>query len=619
MSHSLLYPLDDFYAAEGRALPAIGTVERHTVPEPFHTLLVHNGDMTPALESFHKSSIHLRVLKSSTRADRYLRLVVLELDGGNQPIEFGAIAIHLEHFDAAGRSEILAGRRPLGAVLREQKVAHSSHPEAFFTVRVDEWIARELRLPLGTVLYGRRNRLLTGDGKVLADVVEIVTPSAGAASSANRYAGETPAVRDTKEISMQRDWDVIVIGCGPAGATCSAILAQNGRRVLVLEREKFPRYHIGESLLPFTYYPLKRTGMLEKMRASTFVKKFSVQFVSRSGKASQPFYFFTRYEQDVAQTWQVLRSEFDQMLMENAREKGATVLEEMHVRELIQDNERYVGVRGVDGKGETFEFRAPITLDCTGRESFSASRHNWRIQDPKLNKVACWTYYKGAQRDPGIDAGATTVAYVPEKGWFWYIPQHNDMISVGVVADGKYLLRDGVRDPKAIFHREVELNTWIKEHLAVGQQVGEYYTTGEYSFRSKYCAADGLALVGDAYGFLDPIFSSGVMFALKSGSMVADVVEECFKKNDFSAKHFNEYGRTMMEGIENMRALVYAFYDQNFSFRDLTNKYPETAGDVTDCLSGDVNKSFERLFKACREFAELPEYLGYGEPLNSRG
>src|SRR5215471_13684235 len=127
----------------------------------------------------------------------------------------------------------------------------------------------------------------------------------------------------------QEHYDVIIIGAGPAGSAAAAVLAEKGRRVLVLEREKFPRYRIGESLLPFTFQPLQRLGLIEKMRQSAFVKKYSVQFVSPNGKASQPFYFFTRYDRDtVAQTWQVLRSEFDLMLMENAREKGAQVLEE---------------------------------------------------------------------------------------------------------------------------------------------------------------------------------------------------------------------------------------------------------------------------------------------------
>jgi flavin-dependent dehydrogenase len=416
-------------------------------------------------------------------------------------------------------------------------------------------------------------------------------------------------------MSAPQNFDTIIIGAGPSGSAASAILAEQGFHVVVLEREKFPRYHIGESLLPFTSFPLKRLGLLDKMRQSAFVKKYSAQFVSPSGKASQPFYFSTRYEPDVAQTWQVLRSEFDMMLMENARAKGAQVLEETTVRELITEDGRTVGVRAQSKSGQPLEFRAPMTLDCSGRDALAPTRLNWRIREPKLNKVAVWTYYRGALRDPGLDEGATTIAYVPEKGWFWYIPQHRDMVSVGVVAEGKYLTREGVRDPKDIFHREVEQNAWIKQHLAQGKPEGRYYLTSEFSWRSRYCAADGLLLAGDAIGFLDPVFSSGVMLALKSGVLAADAIAAAHKAQDFSAERFSDYGRFMVEGLENMRKLVYAFYEQTFSFRVLTDKYPEMVGPITDCLSGDVNKDFSKLFAAVAETAQVPEPLPYGFPL----
>jgi flavin-dependent dehydrogenase len=403
--------------------------------------------------------------------------------------------------------------------------------------------------------------------------------------------------------------DVLIIGAGPAGSAAAAVLAEHGRSVLVLEREKFPRYHIGESLLPFTFYPLKRLGLIEKMRQSAFVKKYSVQFVSTSGKASQPFYFNTRYNEDVAQTWQVLRSEFDQMLVDHARSKGATVLEGVTVTGLLREGGRVVGVRT-----QQKEYRAPMTLDCSGKESFAAVRNHWRVRDPQLNKIAVWTYYKGAKRDPGIDAGATTVAFVPEKGWFWYIPQHNDMISVGVVAEAKYLTRGGLKDAKAIFDREIDQNLWIKDHLAPGTQAGEYFITNEFTFHSRYCGEEGLLLVGDAFCFLDPVFSSGLMFALKSGIMAGDEVNKALLAKDFSPSRFADYGQNLRQGIENMRKLIYAFYDPQFSFRALTDKYPDLAGDVTDCLSGDLNKDFTRLFRAISEFAPVPDALPYGQP-----
>jgi len=419
-------------------------------------------------------------------------------------------------------------------------------------------------------------------------------------------------------IPMKNDpsFDAIIIGAGPAGSSSGAILAEYGHRALILEREKFPRYHIGESLLPFTFQPLQRLGVIDKMRASAFVKKYSVQFVSPSGRASQPFYFFNRYDRDtVAQTWQVLRSEFDQLLLDNARAKGALVKEETTVTELIQEGGRVAGVRARTKGGAVTDYRAPITLDCSGKEAFCAVRHQWRVKDPVLNKIAVWTYYQGAQRDEGLDAGATTVAYVPEKGWFWYIPQHNDRISVGVVAEGKYLTRGGVKSPEAIFKREIEENQWIKQHLARGQQTGDYFLTSEYTHHAKHCGMEGLLLAGDAFAFLDPVFSSGVMLALKSGTLAGEEVHKAIVARDFSAGRFAEYGRFVREGVENMRKLVYAFYDPKFSFRKLTNKYPDAVGSVTDCLSGDVNKDFSRLWRQIEEFAPLPESLPVGGPL----
>src|SRR6185295_8308376 len=217
-------------------------------------------------------------------------------------------------------------------------------------------------------------------------------------------------IMTTKAKSTDTNWDVIIIGSGPAGSSSSAILSEFGHKVLVLEREKFPRYHIGESLIPFTFQPLQRLGLVDLMKKSNFVKKYSVQFISRNGKVRQPFYFFTRYDPEQRpQTWQVLRSEFDQILLDNTRAKGTTVKEQVTVKELLREKGRVVGVRAQDKDGTITEYRAPITLDCTGKEAFTAVRNHWRVKDPYLNKVAVWTYYKGAKRDPGVDEGATTV------------------------------------------------------------------------------------------------------------------------------------------------------------------------------------------------------------------
>lgn len=415
-------------------------------------------------------------------------------------------------------------------------------------------------------------------------------------------------------------YDAILIGAGPAGATAGAILAEYGHRVLILEREKFPRYHIGESLIPFTFQPLERIGMIPKMRRSAFVKKYSVTFVSPDGRKSQPFYFFNRYDREtVAQTWQVLRSEFDQLMLDNAREKGAEVREETTVNRLLKEGDRVVGVEATDKAGRTYEVRGRITLDCTGKEAFASNRNGWRMRDPYLNKIAVWTYFRDAKRGQGIDEGETAVAYVPDKGWFWFIPQHDRMTSVGIVAEGKYLTRGGVKDPKEIFHREVEENLWIKDRLSVGHSTGEYFITSEYSRHSRYCAAPGLVLVGDAFAFLDPVFSSGIMLALKSGEMAGETVHAGLLDGDLSPARFADYGATLRLSVENMRKLVYAFYDPKFSFKDVIQRYPDAGGEITDCLSGDVNKDFSQLWARIREFVPLPDDLPYGEPLVGAG
>jgi flavin-dependent dehydrogenase len=409
-------------------------------------------------------------------------------------------------------------------------------------------------------------------------------------------------------------YDAIVVGGGPAGSTAAAVLASKRRRVVLLEKEKFPRYHIGESLLPYTYFPLERIGLLDRMKSSHFPKKYSVQFVSRDGRASQPFYFFTHLKHQAAGTWQVLRSEFDQMLLDNARAKGVEVLEETMVRQMIQENGAVSGVKAVGKNGETLEFHAPITIDASGRDALAVTRSGWKVRDPFLNKIAVWTYYQGALRDPGIDEGATTIAYLPQKGWFWYIPLPENMVSVGAVAEKTYLY-NGTRDLATIFHHEVANNAWVQQHLAPGRQTGPYRVTGEYSYRSRYCAADGLVLVGDAFAFLDPVFSSGIFLALRSGELAADAVDAALTAGDVSASRFSEYGVQMCKGIEAMRKLVYTFYDLEFSFRKFIDRYPHLHGDVTDCLMGNLFRDFNPLFEAVASFASVPEPLEHGKPL----
>ena len=414
-------------------------------------------------------------------------------------------------------------------------------------------------------------------------------------------------------ITQKTKYDAIVVGAGPAGSTTAALLAEKGRDVLVVEKEQFPRYHVGESLMPFCYFPLKRLGLVDTLMESANPRKYCVQFVREDGFLSQPFYFFQHFDHPSSTTWQVWRSEFDKMILDKARENGASVMERTKANKLLKSNNRVVGIRAESEDFGLLEINAPIVVDASGRDCFAARKENWMVRDPELKKVALWTYFKDAKRDPGLDEGATTVAYLPNKGWFWYIPLSDGMVSVGIVAERDYLFNGTTKDHAAIFNREILNNEWIKEHLADAKQTGEYRITGEYSYRNRYCASDGLVLAGDALGFLDPVFSSGVFLALKSGVMLADEIDLALKSEDFSAKSFHEYGKMMQSSIETMRKIVYAFYDENFSFGDLAKRGEHLRAALTDCLIGNVDDNeFRELFDAMSDLAELPEEIKHG-------
>ena len=413
-------------------------------------------------------------------------------------------------------------------------------------------------------------------------------------------------------------FDAIVVGAGPAGSTAATILAMHGRRVVLLEREGFPRYHVGESLLPFCYSTLERLGMVDKLNATDFVKKFSVQFATTDGRMSQPFYFFDHLDgHPASQTWQVERADFDMMMTDNAKDHGVDVRFGVSAKGVLKnDAGAVVGIEAIDESGETIQLNAPITIDASGRNGFAANAMGWkRKRDPELNKIALWTYYKGGKRGEGRDEGATTVAYIPEKGWFWHIPMHDDRISLGVVGDKNYLYRDGLKDPLAVMEREIGCNEWVKDVMQDAEQYGETWVTGDYSYRSEYSATDGLVLTGDAFGFLDPVFSSGVFLALTSGELAADVAHQAIEDGDVSAARFERYTDEFQHGIEAMRKLVYAFYTEGFSFGKLLKKHPHLRSDLTDCLIGKVSTDFGPLFDGVAEFVDVPEPLSYGRPL----
>jgi flavin-dependent dehydrogenase len=382
---------------------------------------------------------------------------------------------------------------------------------------------------------------------------------------------------------------VIVIGGGPSGTTAATLIAQKGYRVTLFEREHFPRYHIGESLIPETFWVLDRLNMLPKMRGSHFVKKYSVQFVTSKGKLSEPFYFMDNKPHECSQTWQVYRQEFDQMMLDNAREHGVDVHEGVRVLEVLFEGARAVGVKIVDEAGVEREVRADVVVDAAGQSCVIQDRLGLREWDPVLKKAAVWTYWKGAYRDVGRDEGATIVMQIEGKqGWFWYIPLHDDVMSVGVVAPYDYLFQNREsKDIEKIYFEEVAKCPGLIPRIEKAERVAPIRAAKEYSYRASQVAGDGWVLVGDAFGFLDPLYSSGVLLALKSGAVAADAICEGLANGDTSAAQLGKWGPEFMKGMDRMRRLVCEFYD-GFSFGRFVKKHPNLKGTITDLLIGDL-------------------------------
>jgi flavin-dependent dehydrogenase len=387
---------------------------------------------------------------------------------------------------------------------------------------------------------------------------------------------------------MNANPDVVVIGGGPAGSTVSALMAQQGLKVQLFERERFPRYHVGESLIPETYWVLRRLGMLDKMKNSHFVQKHSVQFINSNGKLSAPFYFWDNKPHECSQTWQVSRSEFDTMLLENARELGVEAFEGVQVTDVIFEGERAVGVKVRDlPDGAVREVRAKVVVDASGQSGILQHKFKLRVWDPTLNKGAIWTYWEGAYRDSGRDEGATMVVQTSDKqGWFWYIPLHKNRVSVGVVAPFDDLFKGRISHEQT-YKEEVERCGGVKDRIAGAKQIAGYFATRDYSYRATQCAGDGWVLVGDAFAFLDPLYSSGVLLALKSGELAADTIVEGIHSGDTSAEQLGKWGPMFNQGITRMRRLVCEYYD-GFSFGQLMKARPDLRGTVTDLLIGDL-------------------------------
>jgi flavin-dependent dehydrogenase len=406
-----------------------------------------------------------------------------------------------------------------------------------------------------------------------------------------------------------RDRDVVVVGGGPAGSTVATLVAREGQRVLLLDRERFPRFRVGESLMPATYGTLQRLGLLDKLAASPFVRKHSVQFFSHDGRSSSPFYFSEVDPHESSITWQVDRLQFDAMLLDHARDSGVEVCEQANVKDVLFEGQRATGVVVEYDDGRREQISARVIVDATGQTALIGRKLKLKDVDPKLRHASFFTRYRGALRDEGRDEGATLILRTTQSHtWFWFIPLQDDLVSVGVVGPVDHLLRGRASEPVAVFEEEIERSPALQERIKNAERVSDVRVMRDFSYISRRIAGDGWVMAGDAFGFLDPIYSSGVFLAMKSAELAADSILEAFGEQDFSAGRLGRHGPQYVAAMESLRKLVYAYYDESFSIARFLRQHPQFRGHVVNLLIGNVFRMpVEGLFEAMGRECELPE------------
>jgi len=379
-------------------------------------------------------------------------------------------------------------------------------------------------------------------------------------------------------------YDCVVIGAGPAGCAAAALIAQVGFDTLLVERAKFPRNHVGESLMPETFWTLERLGVLDRLRDEGFVRKVGVQFVDATGRNSQPFFFQQHDPRECSKTFHVERQEFDQLLFENAAEKGAECQDQTRVTSVdVRTTPNFLRLKTSDGNEH--DITARVVVDASGQQSLLANQLKLKIDNPDLHKASIWGYYQGAKRVGNDAEELTTILHGDKKkSWFWHIPLTHDIVSIGLIADNEYLFK--ANDPITIFEDEVSRCPGVMERLDGARRVGDLEIAREFSYSTSQHAGDGWVLVGDAYGFIDPVYSTGVFLALRSGELAADAIASGLAVDDVSAGQLGSWTEEFDAGVRRFRALVSAFYTKQFSFAAFLKQHPEHLSNLTDLLIG---------------------------------
>ena len=359
----------------------------------------------------------------------------------------------------------------------------------------------------------------------------------------------------------QNAYDVLVIGGGPAGAAVATRLAQRGRHVLLLEKEHFPRFHIGESMLPCSLPLIEALGAMPRLKAADFLPKYAAEFVTADGSLKRRYAFRDGLVSGAPSAYEVDRSEFDQLLLDNAIERGVEVRQGMQVIRFDLERARGASViaRAADGTETTF--RAQMLIDASGQASLLAGRLGLREMDRELKNFAVFSHFEGASRYTGDAEGDISVVLVPE-GWWWVIPLKGDRTSVGLVGPSRNLR--GQKPDDAYFQAQIAGTPFLRERLAQATCVAPVRSVSDYSYVSRELVGDRFLLVGDAAAFIDPVFSTGVYLGLVGAFRAAEAVDAALRSQRFERSQFLSYEREVQRSVATYRRFVKGFYTPEF-------------------------------------------------------
>lgn len=356
-------------------------------------------------------------------------------------------------------------------------------------------------------------------------------------------------------------YDALIIGGGPGGSTAATCLARAGKSVLLLEKEHFPRFHIGESLLPYNHRLFRELGLLPKLQAAGFLPKYGAQFHLGNGSKGTKFVFrqgrYTREPEAI----QVERAKFDHILLDHAREAGAEVREGWTVSKFANEPDGIMVKANCDS-GEGEYFHAKFLIDASGRGNLTGNQEGLREIHPHLKKLAVFGHFLGVKVDDG-DRGGDTVIVRLENKWFWLIPISKEKVSVGCVMDQEEFAR--AKMPAAeMFHSIVQSSADLRNRMEHARLVGPMHTTTDFSYRNRRFVGDRLIRVGDAAGFMDPIFSAGVFLAMFSGKLAAEAIAQSLAANDDGQARFLRYERRVRKGMRFYWEMVENYYTTPF-------------------------------------------------------